>query len=171
MASQLVPENRKDGRHSRLADPLDALLLLASGLRWSHLWFWEGFFVDITEFKVSVRTENGVRGNDAWIRRGELALAERLGPALVFILGGLAVGSLLIFVPLIHLLGVFVAITGIVLGVKRLGRRYVISAAGGVCPRCGQESTFLDGLGRPKFRLPVTASCSACGIAMTLLST
>jgi hypothetical protein len=126
--------------------------------------------MELMEFKVAVRADNGARGDQAWMRRGELSARERLVAGSRFIGGGLIAGSILIFVPIIHLAGIFAAGTGLVLGVQRFKRRYVIAGAGGLCPRCGKESTFFSGLVRPKFHLPVASSCSACGVAVTLLA-
>lgn len=122
-----------------------------------------------TKLAVSVRAENGARGVEAWIERAELSIGERIGTAVRFALGGLALGCVLLLVPLIHIVGVFVALTGIGLGVQRLRRRFVIAAAGGTCPRCGRHGPFFSGMGRPKFDLPVAVSCGACGITLTLL--
>ncbi len=96
-------------------------------------------------------------------------MRERALAASRFILGGLAVGSVLVFVPLIHIVGVFVALTGLGLGLQRLNRRHVIAKAGGVCPSCGHEASFFSGIGRPKFSLPFPASCGTCGIILNLL--
>ena len=126
--------------------------------------------MEVTQIPVAVAAENGARGLQAWIRRGELPLSQRLREAGMFLLIGVVAGGLFLLVPLIHLMGVFILLGAIVFAVKRLRRSEVIVGAGGTCPGCGREGRFYIGFGRRAFGLPAAASCKACGLALTLLS-
>lgn len=122
-----------------------------------------------TTINVRVRAADGSTRDDGWVRRGELGLRRRLGEAAIFLAVGGTLGAVFLLIPLIHLLGVMVAAASLGLSLHRLRSRRVLAGAGGTCPRCGREAAFFVGFGRQRFRLPVGASCGACGIALTLI--
>lgn len=115
-----------------------------------------------------MRAANGAIRDDAWMRVGELPLGRRLHEAGVCLIIGLTVGGALLFVPLVHILGILFALALIGIASHRLCAGRVLEAARGICPDCGGEGPFYVGVGRRRFRVPTTASCKACGIELTL---
>ena len=81
---------------------------------------------------------------------------------------GLGVGAALLFVPLVHILGILFALALTGVAGLRLRAARVLEAARGVCPNCTREGSFYVGFGRRRFREPVAASCQECGMQLTL---
>ena len=120
------------------------------------------------EIPVRVQAITGAARDDAWIRRRPVPLRQRLVEAGRFALIGLAGGAVFLLVPLVHLLGILFALTMLIVGAARLRAATVVDAAGGTCPRCDHAGGFFLGVGRRRFRLPLTVSCQACGVELTL---
>jgi len=90
-----------------------------------------------------------------------LSLSQRLARGgRVF---GLALTAALIMlpIPIIHIIGPPAAIvTGLVLGLRRLGEGEIFVSAEGECPFCHQHQRL--GLAGSRFRLPCSLICSSC---------
>jgi hypothetical protein len=120
------------------------------------------------ELPARIRAASGATRDDGWIRVGELPLRQRLGEAGLFLIVGLGVGAALLFVPLVHILGILFALALTGVAGLRLRAARVLEAARGVCPNCSREGPFYVGFGRRRFRVPAAGSCQECGIQLTL---
>ena len=65
----------------------------------------------------------------------------------LFLVVGLGVGAALLFVPLVHILGILFALALTGVAGLRLRAARVLEAARGVCPNC-REGPFYVGFGR-----------------------
>jgi len=93
---------------------------------------------------------------------------RRIREAALMVLGGAALAVVLLPVPIIHLVGIGLFLTILVLAVRRIRAPAVIRSARGTCPKCGAEGSLFVGFGRRRFQLPVTTSCGACAYPLTL---
>ena len=95
------------------------------------------------------------------------ARARRAGLAL---LGGVVVAALVIPIPLIHLVGIPLALLGGIGLAIRLGTtRETLRSVTGPCPRCAHTQDFFVGIGVFPFQLPKDLSCEKCGRAAHLV--
>ena len=94
--------------------------------------------------------------------------SRRIREAALMILGGAVLAVVLLPVPIIHLVGIGLFLTILVLAVRRVGAPAVIRSAHGTCPKCGAEGAFFVGFGRKQLRLPISTSCGKCAYPLTL---
>ena len=86
-------------------------------------------------------------------RAARIRRAAKIGLLLVL------VAILLAPIPVVHLVGLAVGITGVVLGVRRLREEATLVALKGACPACRDEQNFpAEG----RLSLPVTLRCPGC---------
>jgi hypothetical protein len=93
---------------------------------------------------------------------------RRLREAALMVLGGAILAVALLPVPIIHLVGIGLFLTILVLAVRRVRAPAVIRSAHGTCPKCGAEGAFFVGFGRKQLRLPLSTSCGTCAYPLTL---
>jgi ribosomal protein S27AE len=93
---------------------------------------------------------------------------RRVREAGLMVLGGALLAVVLLPVPIIHLVGVGLFLTILVLAVRRVRAPAVIRSAHGTCPKCGAEGAFFVGFGRKQLRLPISTSCGRCAYPLTL---
>jgi hypothetical protein len=111
-----------------------------------------GFGVPATPAEVLVRTLN---------------TGERLRRAGTAAGLGLAVALLTLPIPIVHFMFPPAAlITGMVVGVRRLGQRQVFQLARGQCPFCHREQRL--NLAGSRFSLPREHHCFGCGRPLRL---
>ena len=124
--------------------------------------------MSVDRVTVRVRGEDGSTRDDAWVDTADWPFRKRLRDAALLIVGGTVIGILLLPIPLIHLLGIFFALTCWGFAIARLRVSTVMTATGGVCPRCGTPEHFTSGMTRARFRLPYTTSCPKCSVRLRL---
>jgi hypothetical protein len=109
----------------------------------------------------------GAKATQAAIDVQTLSGRERLRRGAVPPVIGLAVAIMVLPIPIVHFAVPPMAILGgIVLGVRRLFQREVITSARGPCPCCGAEQSL--GLTGASYRLPRDLKCRACLQLLTL---
>lgn len=97
----------------------------------------------------------------AMVEIGSLSKAERFRRAIIAPAIGLAVSVAVLPIPIVHFAVPPVAIlTGIVLGIRRIGQGRIITRAEGICPFCGTTQTL--GLNGSAYRLPRELKCRSC---------
>ncbi|HSB55731.1 MAG TPA: hypothetical protein VLD58_15325 [Gemmatimonadales bacterium] len=103
----------------------------------------------------------GTPRTEAKLEIGSLSAGERFRRAVIAPVAGLFVSIAVLPIPIVHFAVPPVAIlTGIVLGIRRIGQRRIITRAEGVCPFCGTSQTL--GLNGTSYRMPRELKCRSC---------
>jgi len=123
-----------------------------------------------SRLRVRVRAADGSSNDSGWITTAHRPVGARIGEGALIAGGGIAIGILLLPIPLIHLFGIMFALTACWFGLQRARTATVVVSTGGTCPRCQKDGTFFAGFGRKRFRLPLSTSCPSCAHALTLES-
>jgi hypothetical protein len=109
----------------------------------------------------------GTPKTEAKLEIGSLTAGERFRRAVIAPVVGLAVSLAVLPIPIVHFAVPPVALlTGIVVGLRRLGQRRIITRAEGVCPFCGTTQTL--GLNGSSYRMPRELKCHSCHQAFTI---
>jgi len=109
----------------------------------------------------------GVKPSRATIEVETLSGRDRLRRGAIAPLIGLGVAILVLPIPIVHFAVPPMAILGgVLLGLRRLLQREIITAARGPCPFCGTEQTL--GLSGSTYRLPRDLKCRDCLQLLTL---
>jgi len=124
--------------------------------------------MQVIEVPVVLRAADGRSGTRGMVTFARPSFGHRLARAGLQFLAGLAIGALLLPVPLIHLFGImfFLGMSGLAL--KRLVTRRVLKHAEGQCPSCQSEQDFFVGMGGRRVKFPVVSSCPACHVRLDL---
>lgn len=124
--------------------------------------------MQLIEVPVMLRAGDGRGGTRGSVAFAQPGFGRRLVRSGVQFLAGLAIGGLLLPVPLIHLFGImfFLAMSGLAL--KRLVTRRVLKHAAGQCPSCQTEQDFFVGMGGRRLKFPVVSSCPACHVRLDM---
>jgi hypothetical protein len=99
----------------------------------------------------------------------EIGPGERAKRAGLAVLAGLVVSVLVIPIPIVHLVGIPLAVLGgLGAAVRLAGVRSTLRSVHGTCPRCEFQQSFFVGIGLFGYRLPMTLSCENCGRELRL---
>jgi hypothetical protein len=103
----------------------------------------------------------GTPPSHATVEIGSLTAAERFRRAAKAPALGLAISVAVLPIPIVHFAVPPAALlTGIALGIRRMGQRQIITSAEGSCPFCGTSQTL--GLTGSSYRMPRNLKCHAC---------
>ncbi|MEI2719606.1 MAG: hypothetical protein V9E87_05625 [Gemmatimonadales bacterium] len=96
-------------------------------------------------------------------------VVERVLRAAVTLLVGIAVAALLIPIPIIHLIGIPLAVLGgIGLAARQLLTTVRLAPLRLNCPKCGTENRVGGGFGYRSATAPITHRCDSCRRELTL---
>lgn len=97
------------------------------------------------------------------------AQGERAVRAAKMTLAWFVAAALVAVVPIIHLVGIPLALlAGLVFGVRQYGVSETLQAVEAPCPKCGAAQRFFAGFGVGAPKLPMTLTCEACGKELRL---
>lgn len=103
----------------------------------------------------------GTPPSHATLEIGSLTAGERFRRAAKAPALGLLISVAVLPIPIVHFAVPPAAIlTGIALGIRRIGQRQIITRAEGNCPFCGTTQTL--GLTGSSFRMPRELKCRSC---------
>ena len=103
----------------------------------------------------------GTPRSHATLEIGSLTAGERFRRAAKAPALGLLISVAVLPIPIVHFAVPPAAIlTGIALGIRRIGQRQIITRAEGSCPFCGTTQTL--GLTGSSFRMPRELKCRSC---------
>ncbi|MES2305431.1 MAG: hypothetical protein V4558_07980 [Gemmatimonadota bacterium] len=99
----------------------------------------------------------------------QFALGDRILRAGGYLLLGVAAAALLIPIPIIHLVGIPLALLiGCVTAARQLARTARLKPVRIACPNCGALNRVGGGLGLRTADLPVELNCDSCRRSLTL---
>jgi len=124
--------------------------------------------MELIRIPVEVHSQDGYGGGTGLVVIFEPPLGRRLWKAGALFLVGVAVGTLLLPVPLIHLAGVMFFLAMSWLAVRRLFATQVLKGAHGRCPSCHQDGDYFVGFGGRRLAYPVKSSCPHCRVGLEL---
>ncbi|MBA2291351.1 MAG: hypothetical protein H0W15_02725 [Gemmatimonadales bacterium] len=94
---------------------------------------------------------------------------QRTRRAIVALLIGAAAAAALIPIPIIHLVGIPLALlTAIVIAVKQLRVAARLGRVGVACPKCAAPQAIGGGFGFPSIDGPIPMTCDSCRRLLTL---
>lgn len=92
----------------------------------------------------------------------------RVGKATLTLLGSLILAALFLPIPLMHLAGIPIVLSGVFFAARSLRGSTVLRAAHGTCPACGEETSLFVGFGGTPYKLPIKTSCEHCARELML---
>jgi predicted RNA-binding Zn-ribbon protein involved in translation (DUF1610 family) len=123
---------------------------------------------DVTETWV-LRPATSGDPTDARVSLRRFTHRERAVRAAKMTLAWFVAAALVAVVPIIHLVGIPLAVlAGVVFGVRQYGVTETLQSVEAPCPKCGTAQRFFAGFGVGSPRLPMTLTCEACGKELRL---